>query len=216
MLSPWNFTLHRDHSKKLYYEFGGHFILVDNGGPLLLVGERGFWYVPLTLVATWPASCLICYYLISLMVCSGHNKDTLYPFVTICDILLWVKLQTNLPVAAGHGNMSLLSRLLLGKKNSNQIHLSFNSSNRVTKVSSFCCDCIRVIHKVRKTQNQNPEFGHTVHKVRFKKNLQKRTLAIQRGMKLRKPSILVVNWVSSCLSFFLSRLHCCYVYFHCS
>jgi hypothetical protein len=104
MLPPWNFTLHRDHSKKLYYEFGGHFILVDNGGPLLLVGERGFWYVPLTLVATWPASCLICYYLVSLMVCSGHNKDTLYPFVTICDILLWVKLQTNLPVAAGHGN----------------------------------------------------------------------------------------------------------------
>ncbi len=31
-------------------------------------------------------------------------------------------------------------------------------------------------------------------------------------MKLRKPSILVVNWVSSCLSF-PACLHCCYIYF---
>jgi hypothetical protein len=53
----------------------------------------------------------------------------------ICDIQLWVQLQTNLPVAAGHGNMPLLSRLLLlGKKNSNQIHLSFKS---VTKFHHF-------------------------------------------------------------------------------
>jgi hypothetical protein len=34
-----------------------------------------------------------------------------------------------------------------------------------------------------------------------KKNLQKNTLAFNGGMKLRKPSILVLNWVSSCLSF---------------
>ncbi len=32
----------------------------------------------------------------------------------------------------------------------------------------------------------------------------KKYISIQWGMKLRKPSILVVNWVSSCLSFFLS------------
>jgi hypothetical protein len=29
-------------------------------------------------------------------------------------------------------------------------------------------------------------------------------MSIQGGMKLKKPSILVVNWVSSCLSFLLS------------
>jgi hypothetical protein len=28
--------------------------------------------------------------------------------------------------------------------------------------------------------------------------------------------ILMVSWVSSCLSFFLSRLDCCYIHFHCS
>jgi hypothetical protein len=47
MPSPWNFTLHRDHSEnrdhseKLYNEFGGQFILVDSAGPLLLIGVRG-------------------------------------------------------------------------------------------------------------------------------------------------------------------------------
>jgi hypothetical protein len=49
----------------------------------------------------------------------------------------------------------------------------------------------RVIHKVRKTRHQNPEFGHTQGEI--KKNLQKRYISIQGGMKLRKPSILVVN-----------------------
>jgi hypothetical protein len=38
-----------------------------------------------------------------------------------------------------------------------------------------------------KTQHQNPEFG-----VRLKKTLQKST-SNQVGVKLRKPSILVVN-----------------------
>jgi hypothetical protein len=90
---------------------------------------------------------------------------------------------------------------------------------------------IRIISKVKKTQHQNPKFGHTQGEI--KKNLQKSTLAfnvgwnsenhqfwsytgwdfkkpaklyisIQWGMKLRKPSILVGNWVSSGLSFFLS------------
>jgi hypothetical protein len=50
---------------------------------------------------------------------------------------------------------------------------------------------IRVIHKVRKTQHQNPEFGHTWRD--SKKNLRKSTLAFKGGMKLRKESILVVN-----------------------
>jgi hypothetical protein len=34
---------------------------------------------------------------------------------------------------------------------------------------------MRVIHKVRKTQHQNPEFGHTQGEIQ--KNLQKSTLA---------------------------------------
>jgi hypothetical protein len=50
----------------------------------------------------------------------------------------------------------------------------------------------RVIPKVRKTQHQNPEFGHT-QGGEIKKNPAKKYISIQRGMKLRKPSILVVN-----------------------
>jgi len=60
---------------------------------------------------------------------------------------------------------------------------------------------IRVIGRVRKTQAKNPEFGHTQGEIL--KKPAKKYLSIQRGMKLRKPSILVVNWVSSCLFFFL-------------
>jgi hypothetical protein len=58
---------------------------------------------------------------------------------------------------------------------------------------------IRDIHKVRKRQHQNPEFGHTQGEI-FKKRA-KTYVRIQWGMKLRKPSTLVINWVSSCLSF---------------
>jgi len=61
----------------------------------------------------------------------------------------------------------------------------------------------RVICKVIKTQHQNPEFGHTLGEIR-KKKPAKKYISIQSGMKLRNPSILVVNWVSSCLSFLLS------------
>jgi hypothetical protein len=43
--------------------------------------------------------------------------------------------------------------------------------------------------KVRKTQHQNPEFGHTQGEI-FKNPAKK---YIQGGMKLVKPSILVVN-----------------------
>jgi hypothetical protein len=50
---------------------------------------------------------------------------------------------------------------------------------------------IRVIHKVRKTQHQNPEFGHTQGEIKEKP--AKKYTSIQRGMKLRKPSSLVVN-----------------------
>jgi hypothetical protein len=59
----------------------------------------------------------------------------------------------------------------------------------------------KVVRKVRKTEHQNHEFGHTQGEI-FK-NPAKKYICIQRGMKLRKPSILVVNWVSSCLFFFL-------------
>jgi hypothetical protein len=51
---------------------------------------------------------------------------------------------------------------------------------------------IRVIHKLRKTQHHNPEFGHTEGEIRRKKPAKK-YISFQGGMKLRKPSILVVN-----------------------
>jgi len=47
--------------------------------------------------------------------------------------------------------------------------------------------------KVRKTQHQNPEFGHTQGEIQKKKKPAKKYISIQGGMKLRKPSILVVN-----------------------
>jgi len=50
---------------------------------------------------------------------------------------------------------------------------------------------IRVIRKVRQTQQPNPEFGHTQGEI-FKKPAKK-YISIQRVVKLRKPSILVVN-----------------------
>jgi len=62
--------------------------------------------------------------------------------------------------------------------------------------------CNRVIRKVRKAQHQSPEFGHTEGEM--KKKPPKKYINIRGGMKLRKPSILVVNWGSSCLSFFMS------------
>jgi hypothetical protein len=62
---------------------------------------------------------------------------------------------------------------------------------------------IRAIRKVRQTQHQNPEFGHT--KGESERKLANKYISIQRGMKLRKPTSLVVNWVSSCISFFLSN-----------
>jgi hypothetical protein len=60
----------------------------------------------------------------------------------------------------------------------------------------------RVVRKIIKSQHLNPEFGHTQGEI--KKKPAKKYISNQQGMKLRKPSILVVNRVSSCLSFFLN------------
>jgi hypothetical protein len=49
----------------------------------------------------------------------------------------------------------------------------------------------RVIRKVRKTQHQNPEFGHIQGGIQ--KKPAKKYISIQWGMKLRKSLILVVN-----------------------
>jgi hypothetical protein len=48
-----------------------------------------------------------------------------------------------------------------------------------------------IIHKVSKTQHQNLEFGHTQGEIQRKP--AKKYISIQLGMKLREPSILVVN-----------------------
>jgi hypothetical protein len=75
------------------------------------------------------------------------------------------------------------------------LHIEFHADNRV-------------ISKVRQTQHQNLEFGHTHGEFFFKP--ANKYINIQWGVKLKIPSILVVN-----LSFlFLEHLHCCYIYFH--
>jgi hypothetical protein len=58
--------------------------------------------------------------------------------------------------------------------------------------------CISYIRKVFRVF----EFDHIQGAI-FKKPA-KQYISIQLGIKLRKPSVLVVNWVSSCLSLFLS------------
>jgi hypothetical protein len=49
----------------------------------------------------------------------------------------------------------------------------------------------RVIRKVRKTQQQNPEFGHTPGEI-FKKPAKK-YISIKGGVRLRPPSNFIVN-----------------------
>jgi hypothetical protein len=44
----------------------------------------------------------------------------------------------------------------------------------------------RVIRKVRKTQHQNPEFGHTQGEIQ-KKPAAEKYISIQGGMKFTKP-----------------------------
>ncbi len=73
----------------------------------------------------------------------------------------------------------------------------------------------RVIHKVRKTQHQNPEFGHTQGEIQ-KKKPAKKYISIQGGDETQK----TINFGGK-LSFILSflcpeRLHCCYIHFYCS
>jgi hypothetical protein len=62
----------------------------------------------------------------------------------------------------------------------------------------------RVIRKVNKNTAPEP-WVWSYTRWDSKKNLQKSTLAFNGGWwNSETPSILVVNWVSSCLSFFLS------------
>jgi hypothetical protein len=78
----------------------------------------------------------------------------------------------------------------------------------------FQLDCDVKVIWVKEEKHITRTLSLVVHRLRFFfKNLQKSTLAFNR-----KPSILVVNWVSSCLFPFswVERLHCCYIYFHCS
>jgi hypothetical protein len=58
---------------------------------------------------------------------------------------------------------------------------------------------IRVISKVRKTQHQNPEFGHTQGEIQQKP--AKKYISIQQGMKLKK----TINFGDK-LSFIMSFL----------
>jgi hypothetical protein len=71
---------------------------------------------------------------------------------------------------------------------------------KTLKLISFHTYENRVIRKVRKTQYQNPEFGHTQGEIK-KKKPAKKYISIQQGMKLRKPSIF-----GGKLSFILSFL----------
>ncbi len=59
--------------------------------------------------------------------------------------------------------------------------------------------CNKVISKVRKTQHQNPEFGHTLGEIQNQHS--KLYVSVQGALKLRKPSIYGINEVSSCLPF---------------
>jgi len=75
--------------------------------------------------------------------------------------------------------------------------------------------CTRVIRKVTQTQHQSPRFRHT--RVRFKKDLQKSTLAFNGGGSEAEKTINFGGKLSFILSFLFPEHHqCCYIYFHCS
>jgi hypothetical protein len=59
------------------------------------------------------------------------------------------------------------------------------------KKSKKISACNRVTRKIRRTQHQNLEFGHTIGGI-FKKPAKKNTLAF-KGDEFQKPSILEVN-----------------------
>ncbi len=67
----------------------------------------------------------------------------------------------------------------------------------------------------KRVRYQNPEFGHTQGEI-IKKKPSKKYISIQRGMKLRIPSILVGKLSFILSSLFPERLHYCYIYFQCS
>ncbi len=85
-------------------------------------------------------------------------------------ILVDNKLPKRIVVAFAHFFFKARQKPLAKSTRTNTIH-SFPSLLTVQQ--------IRVIRKVRKTQHQNPEFGHTEGEI--KKNLQKSKLAFKGG-----------------------------------
>ncbi len=83
-------------------------------------------------------------------------------------------------------------------------HSSFLEHNFEGGKKKIVCYNNKLTSKVRKTQHHNPEFVHKQGEI--KKRPAKKYFSIKggKGVKLRKLSIFVVKWVSSCLSFFLS------------
>jgi di/tripeptidase len=71
--------------------------------------------------------------------------------------------------------------------------------------------CNRVTRKIRRTQHQNLEFGHTTGEI-FKKPAKKKKLAF-KGDEIPK-TINFGGKLSFILSFYLSCLQCCYIYLH--
>jgi hypothetical protein len=70
----------------------------------------------------------------------------------------------------------------------------------------------RVIHKVKKTQHQNPESGHTRGEIQ--KKLEKKYISIQGGWNLENHNFC--GKLSFILSFLVpERLHSHYIYFPC-
>ncbi len=78
----------------------------------------------------------------------------------------------------------------------------------------FILPLIYIIRKVRKRQGAYPSL--VMHGLRFKKNMQKGTLAFKGGDETQK----IINFycfLSFTVAFFFpERLHCCYIDFHCS
>jgi hypothetical protein len=68
---------------------------------------------------------------------------------------------------------------------------------------------------VKSGKDSTSTLSLVIHRMRLKKNLKKSTLAL-RGGETQK-TIKIDGFLSFTLSFFSpERLHCCYIYFHCS
>jgi hypothetical protein len=87
----------------------------------------------------------------------------------------------------------------------------YNLRNNPLKETKIIQD-IRDIRKVRKRQHQYPKFGHAQGEI--KKKPAKKYIS-KGGMKLRKPTILMVPEFHPVFLFFPERLHCCCIDFHC-